>query len=417
MAPSRFSRGSIDSASGIPLLQEPCCLEVFSLIAEARDIIDERVAGLTPPAWAVARGWDRFLLGISESDLERLERRALHCSLAEASGAPETLRDLSRRAASAVRLPLAPGEEPGGVGRLLHASPRKGVQVEQMVAALGGVRAKVERIVDLGAGIGHLTRRATEARNVPALGLDREERLIERACALSPRGGGGARFSRFDALAGSLNARPTDLLLGLHACGALSDLLVEAAARAGCPIVLVSCCYQKRTGPWREPLSDLGRRWHLAIDIGVLGLANLRPRPEPLGGRLQDFLEERTARHALQNLLKGRGLEADADRTLRRPRGQRVYRGFAGLARASCRERGLDPPDEREIEAALTRARSEMAAIRRLSLPRNMLARPLELAIAADRAAYLRERGFTPRLAEAFPDDISPRNVLLVAEP
>jgi SAM-dependent methyltransferase len=298
---------------------------------------------------------------------------------------------------------------------MLHASPRKGLQVERLVEALGGLRSTVERIVDLGAGLGHLTRRATEAWKVPALGLDREERLIERARALS--GIGEARFARFDALARPLEARSTDLLLGLHACGALSEVLVEEAARVRCPIVLVSCCYQKRPGPRREPLSDLGRRWGLSIDCRVLGLANLRPRPEPLGGRLDGFLEERTGRRALHLLLEGRGFHGDADRTLRRPRGQRIYRGFAGLAHAACRERGIDPPGAREIEAALSCARSEMAAIRRLSLPRNMLARLLELAIAVDRAALHMERGFSARLAEAFPDHVSPRNLLLVAEP
>jgi hypothetical protein len=58
-----------------------------------------------------------------------------------------------------------------------------------------------------------------------------------------------------------------------------------------------------------------------------------------------------------------------------------------------------------------------MAAVRRLSLPRNMLARLLEFGIAVDRATFLLERGFAVRLVEAFPDDASPRNLLLVAEP
>ncbi len=87
------------------------------------------------------------------------------------------------------------------------------------------------------------------------------------------------------------------------------------------------------------------------------------------------------------------------------------------MARAACRERGIEPPSEEEIGGSLGRAQSDMAALRRLSLPRNMLARLLEVAIAADRAAFLLELGFTVRLVEAFPDDASPRNLLLVAEP
>jgi SAM-dependent methyltransferase len=404
---------TLTSTTSVPRLEEARCREVLSFLAEVRDIIDERVAGPARPAWAMARGWDRFLLGLSDQALERCEKRELASSLIEAPGVPESLSDLARRMIAAVRLPEA--GPAGRGGRMLHVSPRKGLQVERLVAALGGLRSPPERIVDLGAGAGHLTRRATEAWKVPALGLDREEKLVERARNLS--GTGDASFALFDALARPLEARPTDLLLGLHACGALSEVLVTAAAEARCPIVLVSCCYQKRPGPRREPLSDLGRRSGLSIDLGVLGLANLRPRPEPLEGRLDEFLEERTGRRALHLLLEGRGLRGDMDRTLRPPRGHRVFRGFPGMARAACRERGLEPPGEEEMEASLSRARSDMAAIRRLSLPRNMLARLLELSIAIDRAAFLMERGFSARLAEAFPDHASPRNLLLLAEP
>jgi len=58
-----------------------------------------------------------------------------------------------------------------------------------------------------------------------------------------------------------------------------------------------------------------------------------------------------------------------------------------------------------------------LAAIRRLSLPRNLLARLLEVGLAADRAEFLIERGFTARLGAVFPDEASPRNVLLLAGP
>ena len=44
-----------------------------------------------------------------------------------------------------------------------------------------------------------------------------------------------------------------DLAIGLHACGELGDRLVEAAARAGCDLALVSCCLQKISTPTRQP--------------------------------------------------------------------------------------------------------------------------------------------------------------------
>jgi len=87
------------------------------------------------------------------------------------------------------------------------------------------------------------------------------------------------------------------------------------------------------------------------------------------------------------------------------------------MAEAACRERGIPAPAEAEIAGCQERSRADLAAIRRLRLPRNMLARLLEVGIALDRAAYLLERGLSARIAEAFSDTASPRNILLVSGP
>jgi hypothetical protein len=54
--------------------------------------------------------------------------------------------------------------------------------------------------------------------------------------------------------------------------------------------------------------------------------------------------------------------------------------------------------------------------VRRLSLPRAMLARLLEVFVLLDRAIYLEERGFTVTIGALFPSEVSARNLVLLAE-
>jgi hypothetical protein len=392
------------------------CDELLSLIASVRDILDERVIRPVPPGWAAGRGWDRFLLGLTDDGLERCERLGLAGALPDLAGAPCDLADLAGRVAVATSLPrAATGAEVLDRARPLHVSPRKGAQIHLLLEVLGGLRGRVARVVDVGSGAGHLTRLASDAWSVPAHGLEREERLVDRARLLAEEG--GATFERVDASAAPLDLRPSDLALGLHSCGVLADVLVGEAARARCAMALVACCHQKHPVPMRDPLSGIGRRLGLSFCVRVLGLANLHPRPAALGGRLADYLEERTARYALCLLLEGRGLRVDEDRTLKPPPGYRTYRGFPAMAEAECGRRGIGRPLPGELAECHDRARADLAVIRRLSLPRNLLGRLLEIGLAMDRAAFLLERGLSPRLGEAFPELASPRNLLLIAEP
>lgn len=77
--------------------------------------------------------------------------------------------------------------------------------------------------------------------------------------------------------------------------------------------------------------------------------------------------------------------------------------------------RGLAAPSDAELEARATEAGTQFAQIRRLSLPRAMLARVVEVALVLDRAAVLREAGHEVLVATVFDDEVSPRNLGLFA--
>ncbi|APR78632.1 Transcriptional regulator, AraC family protein [Minicystis rosea] len=198
--------------------------------------------------------------------------------------------------------------------------------------------------------------------------------------------------------------------MGLHACGALGDRLVTAAIAAGCDVALVSCCPQKIDAPVRAPLSRAGASLHLRRE--TLGLANLTARPVGVETSLEATLAAREARHALHLLLRGRGVTLTPGEEMR---GINRRRAHAGLAAPALSMRGLPPAGDAELRAFEAEARRRYARVRRLSLPRNMLARLVELAVVLDRAAALEEHGAAVPVLTIFDRAVTPRNVALFA--
>jgi hypothetical protein len=93
-------------------------------------------------------------------------------------------------------------------------------------------------------------------------------------------------------------------------------------------------------------------------------------------------------------------------------------RPLAELAARAFAHRSLTPPSLSAIERAEGRAEADLARMRRLSVPRSMLARILELALIYDRATLLEESSDRlPIVAQAFARDASPRNVAILREP
>jgi hypothetical protein len=72
-------------------------------------------------------------------------------------------------------------------------------------------------------------------------------------------------------------------------------------------------------------------------------------------------------------------------------------------------------PSRKAIDEAAAWARTEHARARRLSVPRALLARVLEVFVLLDRAAHLERHGFVVELGTLFPVSVSPRNLALVA--
>ncbi|UQA62769.1 methyltransferase [Polyangium aurulentum] len=398
----------------MPLLAAQALERALSVLVPALDIVEGRVDDDTPPAWCEARGWTGFLLSLSDDDLARCESAGLSACIGDLAGAPPSLTELALAAAEAARLPrhaalpLAPPAD-----QLQSVPARKRLQLESLLGAVAPMAARARRIVDVGAGRGHFTRIAAESFDVDALGIEREPARVSAAAALAE--GTRALFVASDALREDLAFAPDDLLVGLHACGELGDRMVLSAANAPCDLVLVSCCLQKIGGPARAPLSQVGARAGLVLRREALGLTNLTARPVGVESSLEDMLSARGHRHALLRLLRARGLDVSPGEEMRGINRRRARFGLGELAARALSLRGMAPATEAEIREHERAAHLAFSRMRRLSLPRSMLARLTEVAVVLDRAAALEERGHEAQAAIVFDPDVSPRNIAILA--
>ncbi len=392
------------------------------LLASVQDVVRERADGPSPPSWCTRRGWVEFLRALPDADVDAVERDGLAAALPALGGAvPASLASLAAEVTRAVALPIAPAVIASAVATQ-RASPRKRAQVAAFAALLAGLAPRATRVVDLGAGHGHLTRHLAHALEVDAEGWERDLARVAVAAALPSN---GARFIAVSAHEAVGDLRPSDLVVGLHACGELGDLAVQAAVAAGAAVAVIGCCMQKRTGA-RAPLglaegapSDFFTV-PLTISRDTLGLANVRDGEQGIEADLQTRQDARLSRLALRYTLLAEGhadtrLAPGAEmRGINRRRASGSLEDLVALAFA---QRGLPPPPPSRVTECARRARADYQLARRWELPRTMLGRLVEVWIALDRAALLARRGYRAEVRIAFDAHVSPRNLAVLGQP
>jgi len=393
--------------------------EALSVLAAALDIVEGPVDGAEPPDWCTQRGWAEFLLSLGARELAACEEHGLEAGLRNVPGAPRELLALAASVRQVTILPRLGVRAVSLPPAALRGVPaRKREQLGALLGAAAPLAARAVRVVDVGAGSGHFARLAAELFQRKTLGLEREalrlrtaqRRAEERAESV---GALDVRFAAADVGPDQLELESSDLAVGLHACGELGDRLVLAAGAARCDLLLCSCCFQKIRAPARAMLSRAGGA--IVLKKPMLGLANLTSQVTGVEATLGENLRAREARLAVRRLLQSRGLAVAAGEEMRGVNRRRAQSGFSELARTVLAQRRLSPPTPAELRFHAHEAEREHASIRRLSLPRNLLARLVEVSVVLDRAAALEERGQCVRVGELFDQRVTPRNTVLLA--
>lgn len=383
--------------------------EASRLLAGVRDVIDERSEGASPPAWCVRRGWVPFLGGLDDEAVHRMERDGLATHL---DGAPGDLAELGRAVLRVTALPALAMPASGGVERR-RASPRKQVQVAAFAGLVDRLGARAARVVDLGSGHGHLTRHLARELGVEAEGWERDPARVAVASALA--GEGGARFEAVDAYGAAGRLRPTDLVVGLHACGALGDHAVTAAGEAGAAVAIIGCCLQRRVGDREALVVPEGvEAGALTLGRAVLGMGNMRDGEEGVEASLAVRTASRVHRLALRRVLAAAGCVVAPGEEMHGVNRRRATGALDDLVARVFAVRGLALPSGAVVAEAERLARADHERARRWELPRAMLARLVEVWVAFDRAASLERRGYETEVLTAFDASVSPRNVAVL---
>ncbi|KAM9514823.1 LOW QUALITY PROTEIN: methyltransferase-like protein 25B [Guaruba guarouba] len=207
------------------------------------------------------------------------------------------------------------------------------------------------------------------------------------------------------------------LVTGLHACGDLSPALLRHFARSPsvAAVASVGCCYMKLSTPPGYPLSS----WVSALpghELSYRARESACHALEQYRGRLgggSPRLRAHCYRAVLETLIRG------ARPGLRRPGVQTVKKAhalsFPQYARLGLPRVGLDPasiPLDSDAVGTMLEQQHKVVAFFSLTL---LLAPLVETLILLDRLLYLRERGFHCALVPLFDPRFSPRNLVLVA--
>ncbi len=391
---------------------------VARLVAESRDLLEARpgASGTTPDA-LVARGWATFLLSLDEGEVAAIESHGHAARWPERT--PWDLRALVERAARASALPALLAVRDAARAPKRRETRRKRAQVEAFRSVVHPLAARSARVVDVGSGHGHLTREIAAETGLPVVGLERDAALAARAQSLSA-GPSSPTFAVIDVLRDGLALAPGDCVIGLHACGELGDVMVTSVARASkvapVALVLVGCCLQKRRQASRAPLSTVpGAEGRLELPRSLLGLSNLAAGDDGVEASRAENLAGRERRLALHRLLSRGGPPLRFGAEIAGLNRRLAQQDLALLVARAFALRGRAVPSAAAIADAAAWAREAHGRARRLSLPRAMLARVLEVHILLDRAAYLEQHGLSVEVGELFPTTVSARNLALVA--
>uniref|UniRef100_A0A6S9QW88 Uncharacterized protein n=1 Tax=Chrysotila carterae TaxID=13221 RepID=A0A6S9QW88_CHRCT len=176
-------------------------------------------------------------------------------------------------------------------------------------------------------------------------------------------------------------------------------------------LLMVPCCLHKQAGLARHARSAAGKRARLELSPAALKKASM-------AADSASTVVSRRARMELRELLRARGVVLETARGEMDGVQSRVARrGLQELARVALNKRGLTPPTDEEIAAAIYAAGPKFETLRRLSLLEVVYGDYLELLVLLDRALLLAESGLLVSTCRAFPSAASDRNLAIIAQP
>lgn len=292
---------------------------------------------------------------------------------------------------------------------------RKWQQIEAFAACLPP-HWQGSRWLDWCAGKGHLGRRLAWPADSLCC-LEHDPALVEAGKQLSRQWHVKASHPQCDALGEQAIAHlaASDTWVALHACGDLHTSLLRHSKQQGVQrLAIAPCCYNRIRTRHYQPLSGLGQASALQLDRHMLGL----PLQATVTAGAAEIrrLNRNMAWRLGFDLLQRQWRQVDAYLPVPSAANRWRHESFAHWCQAAARLKGIQPGPVNDWQAAEQAGWQRLAEVRNLELVQGLFRRPLELWLLLDMALFLQEQGFAVQLGEFCPWQLTPRNLLLVAE-
>ncbi len=269
--------------------------------------------------------------------------------------------------------------------------------------------------VDIGSGAGHLSSCILNKNQKKSICIDMSEDIQnigkEKLKKIAPDILSRVQFvtSKISSRSSTEDFEESDTLIGLHACGDLSTIIVKAYGHSKIKnLINFGCCYHKLADD-QFNISKIAMKNPLILTNHALTMA-AKFKPENIKS-YNEKLKVKKYRYSLHFLMLdelglefasvGNGLKEDYKLSF----ADYCYKFLPDSMELS----------HAELENKYKSLEKKVTKVLALGLIRSHLARLIEIYIILDRALYLKENGINVEIKEVFNKEISPRNILLRA--
>jgi hypothetical protein len=306
---------------------------------------------------------------------------------------------------------------------------KKRHEIERIVPRLKKMRPSFHYVVDIGGGVGHLSRVLSLYHSIPSVSLDRdryfqsigEERLKKFR---HPKEAAEIRFVNVTFGTGEEEAiirevfRPESFSLGLHTCGGLANHLIKnTVTNKTAGLLSFGCCYHRLDTTTEFPLSQFYQEENLPRpNLYALSLATRSHAQRDFEVYLtkERVKQYRYALHLFLVKFWNNKYFTDVGECP-----IKTYWGpFAGYIRAKLSELKLEHSFTDEDFNSFYNDQNLQRELRVMwlcNLIRWQLGRPLEVYLLLDRVLYLEENGYDVQIETYFEESLSPRNIGILA--
>lgn len=345
---------------------------------------------------------------------------------------PELLA-LFERAEKLSEVPKAPDLPPMPETRntWLYIIPKKQYEIKAIAPLVNAYyqEKKIERIIDIGGGIGLLAQTLNNQYGHKITSLDLDP-VMQNTGAKRHAGNAKDPLNKVSYVNVKIDSKspefrtllaPNSMTLGLHTCGNLANDQIRGSAECRLPLIInFGCCYHKLEHVQNsENISQLAQSLPDKFEMGQFALT-LSSRAHRKMDEKDYHLKQKVKfyRYAIHILLHdeyGRG-----ELTALGNSSPKLYdESFGTYALEQLKRIGLAPKHSKEELDDFFNHPSRQKLITDMiaaGLVRNAFGRLLEMYILLDRVCYLEEQGYKVSLMAFFDESLSPRNLGIVAE-